>query len=151
MMVTDSEVSNCLCSSQVRDLLLKKIPFSGETAEGWEMGKGRKEDESEERDGEDKEEASEDPPLPTIILPTPSPATLDKQRQNASNTISTHTASEETDSHPLLGSGEGLPLGGREGGGERDHVCEGVRWEGGNSESSEEWVSVNVSHPLNGD
>ena len=80
------------------------------------MGKGRKEDESaaEERDGEDKEEASEDPPLPTIILPTPS-------------------------------------LGGREGGGERDHVCEGVRWEGGNSESSEEWVSVNVSHPLNGD
>lgn len=70
MKANDNLFSNCLCSSQVRDLLLKKIPFSGETAEGWEMGKGTKrQEEAEKTDGEEREEASKDNSEWLIVLP----------------------------------------------------------------------------------
>ena len=49
---------------------------------------------------------------------------------------------DETDSHPLLGSGEGVTFVKGDG----DRVCEGVRWEG---ENSSEWIKV--PHPLNRD
>ena len=64
--------------------------------------------------------------------------------QNSARTSSVEA--DETDSHPLLGSGEGVTFVRREDGGQGDHVCEGVRWEG---ENSSEWVTV--PHPLNGD
>ena len=53
---------------------------------------------------------------------------------------------DETDSYPLLGSGEGVTFVKLEGDGRGDRVCEGVRWEG---ENSSEWVKV--PHPLTGD